>query len=231
MTKTEIKEALPMVSVAEHFGIPMQERGKEILCICPWHNDHNFGSCYMTRKSIVCRACGSSGDIFNVIETKKKSGFKEALDYAAKMLNSTVTYDDSDLQYNYLTVDEISFLGIDNNPVKKLVDISFDPEDDDPKSEFRQINDYSSDIPVYGKYITVTWSPLRDMCVNSPEEYKNFVNSKVLEKEKVLMFIQERMTEELGELGFSAIRPLFQMLIDIQRKIGVDVTVVNPIYI
>ena len=39
------------------------------------------------------------------------------------------------------------------------------------------------------------------------------------------------MTEELGELGFSAIRPLFQMLIDIQRKIGVDVTVVNPIYI
>ena len=36
MTKTEIKEALPMVSVAEHFGIPMQERGKEILCICPW---------------------------------------------------------------------------------------------------------------------------------------------------------------------------------------------------
>lgn len=233
MTKDEIKERLPIKVVAEKLGIPLQERQNHTLCICPWHDDHNFGSCFIGKKNIYCRACNESGDIYKVIQTVKGVNFKEALGIAATMLGTNVTYDASGLVYSrmMLTQDEIDFLDLNNQPVYSVVSITNCI--DDKKYRYDAINEYDDILDediIYAQMEQVCYSPLRNLCFEDENTYKLIVNGKIKEKEQTLIHIQKKLIVLYGEEGYLAVMPLFRQLRELQRKIEVDVTVQLPIY-
>ena len=59
----ELKESADIVSVVESTGSPVQVKGENILCLCPFHNDRHIGSAMFDEKTgyFHCFACGAGG--------------------------------------------------------------------------------------------------------------------------------------------------------------------------
>lgn len=77
-TLEEIKSRVKIQDVLEMYGEQPRRSLNKYLCI--WHNDHN-PSASITRdgNKMHCYACGMSGDIFDIVETKENCDLKTAM--------------------------------------------------------------------------------------------------------------------------------------------------------
>lgn len=68
ISKEKIKELIPIMDVARKYSPKVSERTKLPLIICPFHEDHNLGSCrvYPATNTFKCEACGSHGDMLKL---------------------------------------------------------------------------------------------------------------------------------------------------------------------
>lgn len=68
ISKEKIKEAIPIMDVARKFSPKISEKTKLPLIICPFHEDHNLGSCrvYPATNTFKCEACGAHGDMLKL---------------------------------------------------------------------------------------------------------------------------------------------------------------------
>ena len=68
ISKDKLKELIPIMDVARKFSPKMSERSKLPLIICPFHDDHNLGSCrvYPSTNTFKCEACGAHGDMLKL---------------------------------------------------------------------------------------------------------------------------------------------------------------------
>ncbi len=64
ISKEKAKEVLDIMDIAHSFSGRVDERPKQPLILCPFHEDHNLGSCrvYTDTNTFYCEACQTSGD-------------------------------------------------------------------------------------------------------------------------------------------------------------------------
>lgn len=74
ISKEKVKEVLDIMDVVHAFSGQVNERPKQPLILCPFHNDNHLGSCrvYRDTNTFYCEACQTAGDVL-----KLASGYME----------------------------------------------------------------------------------------------------------------------------------------------------------
>lgn len=82
--KLRVQEATDIVKlIGETFRVT--KKGKDYVCLCPFHNDRNPSMSISPTKQIYkCWPCGASGDCFSWMMDYHKMSFPEALEYLAE---------------------------------------------------------------------------------------------------------------------------------------------------
>jgi DNA primase len=86
----EIKQATDLVDlIRDHVAV--QRRGKEYVCICPFHDDKKPSMTIVPDKQFYkCFACGAGGDAFSFVMDYHKMGFPDAKVFLADRANVTL---------------------------------------------------------------------------------------------------------------------------------------------
>ena len=94
----ELKESADIVSVVESTGSPVQVKGENILCLCPFHNDRHIGSAMFDEKTgyFHCFACGAGGkgntvDIIRYVQQAMNLDFRESCEFVAESSFSDIS--------------------------------------------------------------------------------------------------------------------------------------------
>lgn len=74
ISKEKVKEVLDIMDVAHAFSGEINERPRQPLILCPFHNDRHLGSCRVYRDTNIfyCESCQTGGDVL-----KLASGYME----------------------------------------------------------------------------------------------------------------------------------------------------------
>lgn len=82
--RQRVKDASDIVRVVgEH--VALKPKGREFVCLCPFHDDRNPSMCVVPAKQIFhCFVCGTGGDVFSFIQKYHSMGFREALEFLAQ---------------------------------------------------------------------------------------------------------------------------------------------------
>lgn len=85
----EIKSRTNIVDVISKY-IPVSKKGKNYVCVCPFHNDTNPSMQISEEKQIYkCFSCGAGGNVFTFVEEFEKVSFIEAV----KIVSDFIGYD------------------------------------------------------------------------------------------------------------------------------------------
>ena len=99
----ELKESADIVSVVESTGSPVQVKGKEILCLCPFHHDRNLSNAMFNTETgyfycFVCHA-GEKGDTVDIIRYVQQAmnlNFRDACEFVAESSFSDISQFESE---------------------------------------------------------------------------------------------------------------------------------------
>ena len=91
-----LRENADMETVCDNLKIPTLEKGGRIQVICPFHDDHNFGSAYIINNQIRCFACDVHADALSVVMKVKGYNFPQACECLANMFGGVAAYTDSE---------------------------------------------------------------------------------------------------------------------------------------
>lgn len=79
----EIKNSVDIVDVISSY-IPLVGKGKNLFCICPFHDDTNPSMSVSREKQIyTCFSCGATGTVYNFLEDYEHISFIEAVKMCA----------------------------------------------------------------------------------------------------------------------------------------------------
>ncbi len=85
----EIRNKVDIVDVISNY-IPLNQRGKNYFCVCPFHDDHSPSMSVSKEKQIyTCFSCGATGNVFTFISNYEHIGFYDAV----RLLGNKVGYD------------------------------------------------------------------------------------------------------------------------------------------
>lgn len=88
---------VPMTDVLTSEGIAFKRIGREVVTICPWHNDTNPSLTVNDDKNICfCFACGGGTDAIAYVRQKFSLTFTEAVERIAEKNDVAVEYDNLD---------------------------------------------------------------------------------------------------------------------------------------
>lgn len=89
--KQRVLEATDIVRlIGEHTSL--KKKGREFVCLCPFHDDHNPSMYVVPAKQIYhCFVCGAGGDAIRFVMDYHKMGFREALEHLAERTGITLT--------------------------------------------------------------------------------------------------------------------------------------------
>lgn len=72
--------------------ITLKPKGREYVCLCPFHDDHSPSMCVVPAKQIFhCFVCGAGGDVFTFAQRYHSMDFREALTFLAERSNIELT--------------------------------------------------------------------------------------------------------------------------------------------
>lgn len=82
--KVRVQEATDIVKLISD-ATPVKKKGKDYVCLCPFHNDRNPSMSISPTKQIYkCWPCGAGGDCFSWMMDYHKMTFPEAVEYLAE---------------------------------------------------------------------------------------------------------------------------------------------------
>lgn len=89
--RQRVKDASDIVRVVgEH--VALKPKGREFVCLCPFHDDRNPSMCVVPAKQIFhCFVCGTGGDVFSFVQKYHSMGFREALEFLAQRAGIELT--------------------------------------------------------------------------------------------------------------------------------------------
>ena len=65
--------------------IPLTQRGRNYICVCPFHDDHSPSMSVSAEKQIYkCFACGATGNVFTFVAEYENVSFIEAVGIVAQ---------------------------------------------------------------------------------------------------------------------------------------------------
>ena len=74
--------------------IPLTQRGKNYLCVCPFHDDHSPSMSVSSEKQIYkCFACGATGTVFTFVQDYENVSFMEAVSIVADKCGIELSFD------------------------------------------------------------------------------------------------------------------------------------------
>ncbi len=87
--KEQVRAQTDIVAlIGEAVALTPQRGGREHVCLCPFHDDHNPSMrVYADRQTYRCWVCNAGGDCFTFVQEREKVGFREALEILAKRAN------------------------------------------------------------------------------------------------------------------------------------------------
>ncbi len=86
-----VRDAADIVTVIGEC-ITLKPKGREYVCICPFHDDHSPSMCVVPAKQIFhCFVCGAGGDVFTFVQRYHSMDFREGLTYLAERGNIELT--------------------------------------------------------------------------------------------------------------------------------------------
>lgn len=191
-----IKEAADILLVAEDIGIPMEHKNGRWLILCPNHEDHHFGSCYLDTKNnrYKCFACGAGGDVLELVSAHEGVSFHDACRIVAEICggikqfelngNDGETGAEREAVRHIIPKSDQEFIGIQNAPV--YTDIAFYEDIGDAEDDEQQHAEavYDSDGGLLGYTVKkrVTANPLRDLYQSDPDTYHELIDAFCLQR-------------------------------------------------
>ncbi len=86
VSNDEINTIRSKANIVDIIGsyLPLTQRGKNYLCVCPFHDDHSPSMSVSQEKQIYkCFACGATGNVFTFVENYENVPFIEAVSIVA----------------------------------------------------------------------------------------------------------------------------------------------------
>ncbi|MCX5691227.1 MAG: DNA primase, partial [Planctomycetota bacterium] len=88
---SKVKDACDIVRIIGE-NLAIKPKGREYVCLCPFHDDHNPSMRIIPAKQIFhCFVCGTGGDVFSFVQKFHKMEFVEALQFLAEKTGVTLT--------------------------------------------------------------------------------------------------------------------------------------------
>ena len=86
-----VKDSSDIVAVIGEC-ITLKPKGREYVCLCPFHDDHSPSMCVVPAKQIFhCFVCGAGGDVFTFVQRYHSMDFREGLTFLAERGNIELT--------------------------------------------------------------------------------------------------------------------------------------------
>ena len=84
----DIRSKANIVDIISSYGIEVIKKGKDYVCVCPFHNDHSPSmSISVSRQIYKCFACGEGGNVFTFVQNYEKVSFVEAVKIVAEKID------------------------------------------------------------------------------------------------------------------------------------------------
>ncbi len=84
----DIRSKANIVDIISSYGIEVIKKGKDYVCVCPFHNDHSPSmSISVSRQIYKCFACGEGGNVFTFVQNYEKVSFVEAVKIIADKID------------------------------------------------------------------------------------------------------------------------------------------------
>ena len=78
-TIKQIQQSVDIVDIISK-ELPLENRGKNLFGVCPFHDDHSPSMCVSREKQIyTCWSCGATGNVFKFLQDYKNISFLEAV--------------------------------------------------------------------------------------------------------------------------------------------------------
>lgn len=76
--------------IGDHLAL--KQKGREYVCLCPFHDDHSPSMCVVPHKQIYhCFSCGAGGNAIGFVMNYHRMGFREALEHLAERAGLQLT--------------------------------------------------------------------------------------------------------------------------------------------
>ena len=86
----KIRSNADIVKVISSY-LPLQQKGRNYVAVCPFHNDSNPSLTVSQEKQIYkCFSCNASGNVFTFVQEYEKIGFLEAVKKVCELTNQRV---------------------------------------------------------------------------------------------------------------------------------------------
>jgi len=86
-----VKDACDIVRIIGE-NVALKAKGREYVCLCPFHDDHNPSMRVIPSKQIFhCFVCGTGGDVFSFVQKFHKMEFFECLQFLAEKSGVTLS--------------------------------------------------------------------------------------------------------------------------------------------
>ena len=86
----KIRSNADIVRVVSSY-LPLQQKGRNYVAVCPFHNDSNPSLTVSQEKQIYkCFSCNASGNVFTFVQEYEKIGFLEAVRKVCELTNQRV---------------------------------------------------------------------------------------------------------------------------------------------
>ncbi len=84
----EIRNKLDIVDIVSNY-VPLTQRGKNYIGVCPFHDDHSPSMSVSREKQIFkCFSCGATGNVFSFVADYEKIGYYDAV----RLLGNKIGY-------------------------------------------------------------------------------------------------------------------------------------------
>lgn len=176
-----IKDAVDIVVVAEEIGLDILTSGTRKLILCPFHDDHNYGSCFLTEHGFKCYSCGACGDVFSLVEGVLGISFMDAVRVVANICGGEEYFqadaqDAVDVVTGLIPPADMKLIGLHNEPVSVVREVV---DSQDEVEESQKIEpEYAADDFVFGYGVVerVVSNPLRELYLSDRASYHELIS-------------------------------------------------------
>lgn len=139
----EIKRKNDIVDVISDY-VAIMKKGKNFVCLCPFHNDTNPSMIISQEKQIYkCFSCGAGGNVLSFVQNYEKISFVEALHKLANQVGIQLEVSNNKHQKNYDNFKEYYDL---NESATNLFSYLINENDNQKVLNFINERDYNKEV-------------------------------------------------------------------------------------
>ncbi|MDD2999909.1 MAG: CHC2 zinc finger domain-containing protein, partial [Candidatus Riflebacteria bacterium] len=131
LTESELnhlKSSVSLVQLAQNMGIKLQPHGKNLIGLCPFHDDKEPSLVITPEKNLFncLGACGTGGTVIDWVMKAEKLTFREAVSYLQKLspssLEASATKQETTSKPAATSAAPISLEAVDHELMQQVVD-------------------------------------------------------------------------------------------------------------